>query len=62
VYQPAFDIGKMTLGRVIGMWEDHGINEVEFGRSEQVDKILGRLRGFHTILEASEGNVLLKDI
>jgi membrane protein len=62
VYQPAFDIGKMTLGRVIRMWEEQGINDVEFGKSEQVERISGRMRDLQTILESAEENTLLKDV
>ncbi len=61
-YQPAFDIAKMTISRVVRMWEEHGRHEVEFGNSEQVQKISEKMQDLFALIEKSPENSLLKNI
>jgi len=61
-YQPAFDIAKMTITRVVQMWEKHGQHDVQFGKSDAVQKISEKMQDLFAIIEKSPENSLLKNI
>ena len=61
-YQPAFDIGKMTIGLVIELWERHGLHDVEFGQSEELSKVSETMHELFAIIEKSPENKLVKEI
>ncbi len=61
-YLPAFDIAKMTISRVVRMWEEHGTHDVQFGKSEEVQKISEKMQDLFALIEKSPENKLLKSI
>ena len=61
-YQPGLDIGKITISRVVRMWERHGQHDVQFGKSEAVRKISEKIQDLFLLIEQSPEDSLLKDI
>lgn len=61
-YQPAFDINKMTISRIISMWERHGLLDVKFGQSEELSKLSEKMNELFSVIEKSPENKLLKEI
>ncbi|MDY0041164.1 MAG: YihY/virulence factor BrkB family protein [Desulforhabdus sp.] len=61
-YQPAFDINKITLNRVIVLWESHGLDDIEFGQSAELSVVSEKMQELSSVLEKSLENKLLKDI
>jgi len=61
-YQPAFDINRMTISRVLEMWRKNGLSTLHFGQSEDVNKMSETLQTFYAAVASSRENRLLKDI
>lgn len=61
-YQPGFDIAKMTISSVVRMWEKHGQHDVQFGKSEAVQKISEKMQDLFRLIEQSAEDSLLKNI
>lgn len=61
-YQPAFDIAKMTVSRIITMWERHGLHEVPFGQSEELSKISEQMQELFAMVQKAPEDELLKNI
>ncbi|MCF7873373.1 MAG: YihY/virulence factor BrkB family protein [Candidatus Omnitrophica bacterium] len=61
-YQPACDINKLTIKRVINSLEDTGVDDIPVAKTRQLEVISKKLEVFDKALENSSSNTLLKDI
>lgn len=61
-YQPAVDIGDLTIRDVLDRLDDKGIEAVPLVKSEVVEKLASSLGRFRQILAGSSENAVLKDL
>ena len=61
-YQPAIDVGKLTIKFVVELLENRGISNIPVGKTEELDKLSSCLRTFAGDIEKSPANILLKDL
>jgi membrane protein len=61
-YQPALDINKLTITKVIDMMESKGSSDFHFEETKDLNRLKNILSGFEFKLGASEDNLLLKDL
>lgn len=61
-YQPAIDVGKLTLKFVVESLENRGISNIPVGKTEELDKLSSCLKTFAADIEKSPANILLKDL
>jgi len=61
-YQPAVDVGKITVKFVIDRLEQRGSINVPVIKSSELDKLADSLRRFGEVIEKSSANVLLKNL
>ena len=61
-YQPAIDVGKLTIKFVVESLENRGISNIPVGKTEELDKLSSCLRTFAGDIEKSPANILLKDL
>ena len=61
-YQPAMDIGKLTIHSVMEALEHTGVDAVPVKRDEEFEMLSDSLKEFNRTLEKSPANRLLKEI
>ena len=61
-YQPALDINKLTVTRVVNMVETRGTSDLHFEETKEIDHLRCVLKSFDETLEKSDKNILLKDL
>ena len=61
-YQPAVDIGKVTVKYVVESLEQRGNSDIPIGKTSEVDRLSECLNTFAIDIEKSSANILLKDI
>ncbi len=61
-YQPARDVGDMTVGFVIEQMEKAGTNNVPAAETPELEKLRGSLLAFERALQRLPENKLLKDL
>jgi membrane protein len=62
LYQPARDVGNMTVHFVIGQMEKAGTTEVPVAKTPELEKLRGSLAAFDRALQKLPENKLLKDL
>jgi membrane protein len=61
-YQPAIDVGKLTIKFVVKSLENRGISNIPVGKMEELSKLSSCLSTFADNTEKSPANILLKDL
>ena len=61
-YQPALDIGKITVSYVLSKVEKHGVNQVFLERNHDYEKVINMLEKFDNLVVKSDSNILVKDL
>ena len=61
-YQPARDIGEMTLQFVIREMEKSGTQDIPIAETPELENLRVSLRVFDETLQSLPGNTLLKDL
>ncbi|MDR2887563.1 MAG: YihY/virulence factor BrkB family protein [Bacteroidales bacterium] len=61
-YQPALDIGKITVSYVLSKVEKHGIRQVFLEKNLDYEKVIRMLEQFDSLIIKSASNILVKDI
>jgi membrane protein len=61
-YQPAIDVGKLTVKYVVESLEHRGISNIPIGKTSELDKLSNCLSTFADDIEKSPANILLKEI
>ena len=61
-YQPAVDVGKLTIKFVVEALEHRGIADIPVGKTQELDKLSNCLGTFSDDIEKSPANILLKDL
>ena len=61
-YQPARDVGDMTVRFVIEQMEKTGTNDVPVAETPALEKLRGSLRAFECVIQKLPENKLLKDM
>jgi len=61
-YQPAVDVGKITVKYVIESLEQKGNSTIPVGKTSELDKLSECLSTFADDIEKSPANILLKDL
>jgi len=61
-YQPAVDVGKLTIKYVVESLEQQGISAIPVGKTSELDKLSDCLSTFAADIERSPANILLKDL
>ena len=61
-YQPAFDIGKITVSNVLSKIEKHGVKNVFLEKNQEYEKVIGMLEKFDSMIVKSSSNILVKDL
>jgi membrane protein len=61
-YQPAVDVGKLTIKYVVESLEQQGISAIPVGKTSELDKLSDCLSTFAVDIERSPANILLKDL
>jgi membrane protein len=61
-YQPAIDVGKLTVKYVVESLEQRGNSEIPVGKTNELDKLSNCLSMFASDIEKSPANILLKDL
>ncbi|MFH1360956.1 MAG: YihY/virulence factor BrkB family protein [Candidatus Omnitrophota bacterium] len=61
-YQPARDIGPLTIQSVLNILDWKGIDTIPIAESKEVDKLMASLKSFNETIEKSPSNLALKDI
>ncbi len=61
-YQPAIDINKLTITRIVNMVEDRGSEDIHFEETDELRHLRKIFSDFDKILENSDDNILLKDL
>jgi len=61
-YQPAFDIDKLTVGRVLGALDQRGVGSLPVTKTEASASLSAALETFRETIDQSPANRLLKDI
>jgi membrane protein len=61
-YQPAVDVGKVTVKYVVESLEQRGNSAIPVGKTSELDKLSECLSTFANDIEKSPANILLKDL
>jgi membrane protein len=61
-YQPAVDVGKVTVKYVVESLEQRGNSDIPIGNTSELDKFSECLSTFADDIEKSPANILLKDL
>ena len=61
-YQPAQDIGKLTIEHVISSLERDGSNNIPISETQELKTISESLKAFDDAIQSSSANLPLKDI
>ena len=61
-YQPAIDVGKLTIKYVVESLERRGNSDIPVGQTDELDKLTSCLGTFAGDIEKSPANILLKDL
>jgi membrane protein len=61
-YQPACDINKLTIKRVVDALENKGANGIPVAKTKQLQALSKKLKAFDQLIKESSHNMLLKDI
>ena len=61
-YQPAIDVGKVTVKYVVESLEQRGNSVIPVGKTSELDKLSECLSTFADDIEKSSANILLKDL
>ena len=61
-YQPAMDINKLTVTKVINMVESRGRSDFHFEETKELKHLQEILDNFDETLDKSDDNILLKDL
>jgi len=61
-YQPAIDVGKVTVKYVVESLEQRGNSAIPVGKTSELDKLSECLSTFANDIEKSPANILLKDL
>lgn len=61
-YQPAIDVGKVTVKYVVESLEQRGNSAIPVGKTSELDKLSECLNTFADDIEKSPANILLKDL
>ncbi len=61
-YQPAIDVGKLTIKYVVESLEKRGISAIPVGKTSEMEKLSDCLSTFAADIERSPANILLKDL
>ena len=61
-YQPAIDVGKVTVKYVVESLEQRGNSTIPVGKTSELDKLSECLSTFANDIEKSPANILLKDL
>jgi membrane protein len=61
-YQPALDIGKITVSYLLSKIEKHGIDHIFLEKNHDYEKIIKMLEKFDNLVIKSKSNVLVKDL
>ena len=61
-YQPAVDVGKITIKYVVESLEQRGNSDIPVGKTNELDKLSDCLNTFADDIEKSPANILLKDL
>ena len=61
-YQPAVDVGLLSVARVTGMLEGRGSDTLPLVKTKEFERIAESVRGLEKELERSPANIPLKDI
>jgi membrane protein len=61
-YQPAIDVGKLSVQFVVESLEHRGISNIPVGKTSELDKLTNCLSTFADDIEKSPANILLKDV
>ncbi len=61
-YQPAVDVGKVTVKYVVESLEQRGNSAIPIGKTKEMDKLSKCLSTFADDIEKSSANILLKDV
>jgi membrane protein len=61
-YQPAVDVGKLTVKYVVEALEQRGNSDIPVGQISELEKLSNCLRTFAEDIEKSPANILLQDL
>jgi membrane protein len=61
-YQPACDVNKLTIKKVVDALEDKGSDNIPVAKTKQLEVLSKKLQAFNKTIEKSANNMLLKDI
>ena len=61
-YQPAVDVGKVTVKYVVDSLEQRGYSDIPVRETVELGKLSECLDNFGSIIEKSPANILLKDL
>lgn len=61
-YQPAIDVGKLTIKYVVESLEQQGNSAIPVGKTSELDKLSDCLSTFAADIEKSPANILLKNL
>lgn len=62
LYQPAMDIGKLSVSFVLNRFDRKGTEHQIFVKTAEYDKISSMLEEFDRMVDASDSNILVKDL
>jgi len=61
-YQPALDIGKITVNYVLSKVEKHGVKHNFLEKNHDYEKVIKMLEEFDELDIKSNSNILVKDL
>ena len=61
-YQPALDIGKITVSYVLSKVEKHGVTQIFLEQNHDYEKVNHMLEKFDSLVVQSDSNILVKDL
>ena len=62
LYQPALDIGKITISYVLSKVEKHGIKQVFLDHNHYYERVTRMLEKFDSLVIKSDSDILVKDL
>ena len=61
-YQPALDIGKITVSYVLSKIEKHGVEQFFLEKNQDYEKVINMLEKFDSLIIESNSNILVKNL
>ena len=61
-YQPALDIGRITVSYVLSKIEKHGVKQVFLEQNHDYEKVINMLEKFDNLVLKSNSNILVKEL